>query len=100
MNKENSMNNQNIYCVLLIYLVDMHENKKRKSIVEGFQSILKNSGRKPNNIWVDHGSEFYNNKFRSFLTKMKLKCIQLIMKENQLLQKDLSRPQKVKSINI
>ena len=25
------------------------------------------SGRKPNKIWVDHGSEFYNNKFKSFL---------------------------------
>ena len=23
--------------------------------------------RKPNKIWVDHGSEFYNNKFKSFL---------------------------------
>ena len=36
-------------------------------IVEGFQSILKNLGRKPIKIWVDHGSEFYNNKFKSFL---------------------------------
>ena len=25
------------------------------------------SNRKPNKIWVDHGSEFYNNKFKSFL---------------------------------
>ena len=23
--------------------------------------------RKPNKIWVDHGSEFYNNEFKSFL---------------------------------
>ena len=23
--------------------------------------------RKPNKIWVDHGSEFYNHKFKSFL---------------------------------
>ena len=34
------------------------KNKKGDSIVEGFQSILKNSSRKPNKIWVDHGSEF------------------------------------------
>ena len=27
----------------------------------------KHSNRKPNKIWVDHGSEFYNNKFKSFL---------------------------------
>ena len=43
------------------------KNKKGDSMVEGFQSILRNSGRKPNKIWVDHGSEFYNNKFKSFL---------------------------------
>ena len=42
------------------------KNKTGESIVEGFESILKNSGRKPNKIWVDHGSEFYNNKFKSF----------------------------------
>ena len=42
------------------------KNEKEESIVEGFQSILKNS-RKPNKIWVDHGSEFYNIKFKSFL---------------------------------
>ena len=34
------------------------KNKKSDSTVERFQSILKNSGRKPNKIWVDHGSEF------------------------------------------
>ena len=29
----------------------------------------KHSNRKPNKIWVDLGSEFYNNKFKSFLKK-------------------------------
>ena len=49
------------------------KNKKGESIVEGFEKILDDSGnakhsnRKPNKIWVDHGSEFYNNKFKSFL---------------------------------
>ena len=42
------------------------KNKKEDSIVEGFKKIL-SSGRKPNKIWVDHGSESYNNKFKSFL---------------------------------
>ena len=42
------------------------KNKKGESIVEGFKKILKNSERKPNKIWVDHGGEFYNNKFKSF----------------------------------
>ena len=38
------------------------KNKKGGSIVEGFKKILDSSNRKPNKIWVDHGSEFYNNK--------------------------------------
>ena len=33
------------------------------SIVTAFQSILKQSNRKPNKIWVDKGSEFYNASF-------------------------------------
>ena len=49
------------------------KNKKGESIAEGFKKTLydsgnaKHSNRKPNKIWVDHGSEFYNNKFTSFL---------------------------------
>ena len=43
------------------------KNKKGESIVEGFKEITDNSNRKPNKIWVDHGSEFYNNKFKKFL---------------------------------
>ena len=42
------------------------KNKKEDNIVEGFKKIL-SSGRKPNKIWVDHGSESYDNKFKSFL---------------------------------
>ena len=41
--------------------------KKGDIIVEGFQGILDKSKRKPNKIWIDHGSEFYNNKFKNFL---------------------------------
>ena len=36
------------------------KSKKGISIVKAFQSILKQSNRKPNKIWVDKGSEFYN----------------------------------------
>ena len=43
------------------------KNEKGESIVEGFENILDNSNRKPNKIWVDHGSEFYNNKCKKFL---------------------------------
>ena len=38
------------------------KDKKGISIIKAFQNILKqsNSKRKPNKIWVDKGSEFYN----------------------------------------
>ena len=42
------------------------KDKKGVSIVNGFKKILNSSKIKPSQIWVDHGSEFYNNKFKSF----------------------------------
>ena len=45
------------------------QDKKGVSIVNAFQSILKNSNRKPNKIWVNKGSEFYHNSFKKFLNK-------------------------------
>ena len=67
------------------------KDKKGASIVDAFQKILdKSKGRKPNKIWVDKGSEFYNNSFKKWLKYKKiLRCIQYIMKENLLLLKDL-----------
>ena len=53
------------------------KGKKGISIVKAFQSILKQSNRrakgtsaqhvKPNKIWVDKGSEFYNAYFKKWL---------------------------------
>ena len=37
------------------------------SIVNAFQKILDKSGRQPNKIWVDKGSEFYNSSFKKWL---------------------------------
>ena len=65
------------------------KDKKGISIVNAFQKILKESERKPNKIWVDKGSEFYNNSFKKWLKDKILKCIRYIMKENLLLLKDL-----------
>ena len=36
-------------------------------IVNAFQKKLKEPDRKPNKIWVDKGSEFYNNYFKKWL---------------------------------
>ena len=43
------------------------KDKKGVSIVDAFQKTLDNSGRKPNKIWVDKGSEFYNSFFKKWL---------------------------------
>ena len=51
------------------------KDKKGVSIVDAFQKILDDSnisdakpkGRKPNKIWVDKGSKFYNNYFKKWL---------------------------------
>ena len=40
------------------------KDKKDVSIVDAFQKILDDSDRKPNKIWVDRGSEFYNTSFK------------------------------------
>ena len=42
------------------------KDKNGTSIVNAFQKII-SRGRKPNKIWVDQGSEFYNNFFKDFL---------------------------------
>ena len=43
------------------------KDKKGMGIVKAFQRILKQSNSKPNEIWVDKGSEFYNAYFKKWL---------------------------------
>ena len=43
------------------------KDRKDVSIVTAFQSILKQLNRKPNKIWVDKRSEFYNAFFKKWL---------------------------------
>ena len=59
------------YCVIDIFSkyawVISLKDKKGISSVNAFQKILNDSKRKPNKIWVDKGSEFYNNSFKKWL---------------------------------
>ena len=43
------------------------KDKKGVTITNAFQKILDESNRKPNKIWLDKGSEFYNRSMESFL---------------------------------
>ena len=60
----------------LLCLIDIHskyawvvplKDKKGITITNVFRKILGKSGRKPNKIWVDKGSEFYNRLRKSWL---------------------------------
>ena len=44
------------------------KDKKGISIVNAFNKIIKQSNKKPNKIWVDQGSEFYNRDFKKWLS--------------------------------
>ena len=41
------------------------KDKKGITSVNAFQNVLNSSKRKPNKIWVDQGSEFYNSFFKN-----------------------------------
>ena len=60
-----------LLCVIDIFSkyawVVLLKDKKGISTVNAFQKFLKESNRKPNKIWVDKGSEFYNNSFKKWL---------------------------------
>ena len=60
-----------LLCVIDIcskYTCVIHlKDKKCTTITNAFQNILKGSNQKPNKIWVDKGSEFYNRLLKSFL---------------------------------
>ena len=50
------------YFIKYAWVVSL-KDKKGVSSVDAFQKILDHSNRKPNKIWIDKGSEFYNNSF-------------------------------------
>ena len=62
-----------LLCVIDIYSkyawVIPLKDKKGIAIINAFQKILKESNCKPNKIWVDKGSEFYNELMKSWLEK-------------------------------
>ena len=51
--------------------------------------MLNDPARKQNKIWIDKGSEFYNNSFKKWLKDNDIEMYSNITKENLLLLKDL-----------
>ena len=56
------------------------KDQKGISITNAFDKIIKQSKRKPNKIWVDQGSEFYNNNFKKWLMLKEVNFIIIILK--------------------
>ena len=70
-----SLSNYNKGIKYLLYAIDLFskyawviplKDKKGTSIVNAFKKKISEK-RKPNKIWVDQGSEFYNNAFKKIL---------------------------------
>ena len=61
-----------LLCVIDLFsksaLVVPLKDKKGISIAYAFDKIIRQSNRKPNKIWVDQGSEFYNRDFKKWLS--------------------------------
>ena len=61
-----------LLCAIDLYskyaFVDPLKDEKGISVTNRFNKIIKQSKRKPNKIWVDQGSEFYNNNFKKWLS--------------------------------
>ena len=58
-----------LLCVIDIFSkyswVVLLKDKKGVSIINAFQKILKEPNKKPNNIWVEKGTESYKNSFKN-----------------------------------
>ena len=80
-----------LLCVIDIYSKRVVPSKDKKgiTITNAFQKFLDELKRKPNKIWVNKGSKFYNRSMKSWLEKTD---IEIIMKENLLLLKDSLGP--------
>ena len=62
----------------LLCVIDIHnkyarvislKDKKCITTTNAFQKICRESNRKPNKIWVDKGSDFYDRSIKSWLEK-------------------------------
>ena len=83
------------------------KDKKGVSIVDAFQKILhdsnrreaKSKGRKPNKIWVDKGSEFYNNLFKKWLKDNDIEMYSIHNKEKSVVAERFIRTLKTRFLN-
>ena len=63
-----------------------------------FKRILRKSNRKPNKIWVDKGSEFYNRSIKSWLEKNDMKMYSILNERKSVLAERFIRTLKKNKI--
>ena len=68
------------------------KDKKGITITNVFQKILDESGHKPNKIWVDKSSEFYNRSMNSWLEGNGIEIYSTHNEGKSILLKDLLEP--------
>ena len=61
-----------------------------------FKRILRKSNRKPNKIWVDKGSEFYNRSMKSWLEKNDMEMYSILNERKSVLAERFIRTLKNK----
>ena len=60
-----------LLCVIYVFSKRQKtKGKKGATIVKAFQNVLDKSDCKPNKLWVDKISEFYNNSFKKWLKEI------------------------------
>ena len=66
-----SKNNKYLLCVIDVFTkyawVKPLKDKKGKTVLNVFIKIVNESNRKPNKLWVDQGTEFYNKLMQEWL---------------------------------
>ena len=67
-------------------------DKKGITVTNDFQKILDESNHKPNKIWIDKDSYFYNRAMTSWLEHNTIEIYSTLTKENLLLLKNFLEP--------
>ena len=87
-------------CVIDIFSkydwVVLLKDKKCVTIVSAFQKVLDKSRLKPNEIWVDKGSELYNNSLKKWLKDNKIEMYSIHNEGKSVVAEKLIRALKAK----
>ena len=68
------------------------KDKKNITVTNDFHKLLTEFNRKPKEIWVDKGSEFYNRLMKSWLQDNDTEMYSTYNEGNMLLLKDVLEP--------